>query len=188
MLLRRLLVALLKGAMLSVLLLGACAGPGIAYMQSPHWLLKTVGNPLPRGFHVALRDTGPQRIEVKRFDPRKLPATDPGYQLPEGQLHYSWGPGEGHATVDVSRHASGAQVVRVYVVGDTPWTSLSEYMVSNNQLQPLRHADSAAWLLLGIPLLMGIAAALSARFGRRIDRLLPVTQADAKQATPAPLG
>jgi hypothetical protein len=173
--LRRLLVALLKGVMLSVLLLGACARPGVAYMQSPHWLIKTVGNPLPRGFHVALRDGGPQQVEVKRLDPRKLPSIDPRYHLPDGQLRYSWGPGEGHATVDVTRHPSGAQVVRVYVVGDSPWTSLSEYMVANNQLQPLRHADSAAWLLLGIPILTGIAAALSQRFGgaRPINRRGP---------------
>lgn len=175
--LKRTIAALLNVTVLSVLLLGSCAAPGTAYFQSPWWFLKAVG-PEPGGtFFIAMRPeagAGSQPVEVKKFDARKMSDANPRYNLPAGQLSYRWGAGQGSATIHVTAEAPGSQLVRVFVVGDTPWTSLSEYRVADSTVRPLRHAHSASWLLLGIPLGLVLTILLWKPIQRRIRRMVGV--------------
>ena len=128
-----------------------------------------------RLFFVALRSEGGegnQSIEVMKFEPKTMRYTDVRYQLPDGHLSYSWGPGEGGATIDVTTEKPGSQLIQVFVVGDTPWTSLSEYRVVDSTLHPLRHAHSAPWLLLGIPICLVLFDRLRKPIERGIKRLI----------------
>jgi hypothetical protein len=62
----------------------------------------------------------------------------------------------------------------VFVTGDTPWTSLSEYRVADNQVTPLRHAQSEPWLLLGIVACLFLVYWVMKPIRRGIRRLLRV--------------
>ena len=73
--LKRLIANLLYLLALSTLLLGSCAVPMGAYMQSPRWFLKQVGPDVLGSFYVASRTEDgedSQRIKVVRFDPEEI--------------------------------------------------------------------------------------------------------------------
>jgi len=69
--------------------------------------------------------------------------------MPAGSLRFSAGD-ECNASVSSRTDANGTQVVEVFVVGDTPWTSLPGYRVTDNKITPLRYAMSESWILAGI--------------------------------------
>lgn len=168
---RRLVAGLLNLAVLSVLFVGSCAVPAVAYFQSPWWFLEDVGPEGADTFFVASRSggpAGPLQLRVVKFDPSEAARPNVDYHLPDGRLDYSWGPGEGSATIHATTEGTGGQVVRVFVAGDTPWTSLSEYRVIGNKVHPLRHSRSATWLLLGIPVLLVVFERLRKPIARRI--------------------
>ena len=153
----------------SALLLTAITLPMQAYMHSPRWLLDDVG-PEPPSFFVAVRKTeagGTPGIVVRRYEPRQQPAQLPEYHLDDGYFSVAGGP-DVQATVEVRPDRVPGQLVRVFVTGGTPWAALSEYRVVDNRIQPLRHAHSSPWLLLGIPFLFW----LFRRAARRVDRAL----------------
>lgn len=150
---RRLVAGLLKLMVLSVLLIGSCVGPGVMYYQSPWWFLENVEHGDPGSFFVAFRSKGdeaPQQIKVMRyqFDSAGENYADVQFHLPNGWLR-GFGPGKGSASISATAEGQGGQLVQVFVIGDTPWTSLSEYRVVDDKIYPLRHADSKAWLLFG---------------------------------------
>ncbi len=151
---KRLIAGLLNLMVLSVLFVGSCVGPGIMYMQSPRWFLEKVDHGDPASFYVAFISKGdevPQQIKVMRyeFDSERGKYSDVQFHLPNGRLH-GFGPGKGSASITATADEQGGQLVQVFVIADTPWTSLSEYRVVDNRIYPLRHADSMAWLLLGV--------------------------------------
>jgi hypothetical protein len=180
--------AFLRLAVLSVLLLGSCVGPMVVSMETPSWLLTDV-DPEATGslsFFVALRseeNKESQPIQVIRFHPKQMGFNDARYHLPDGRTSYSWG-GDGHAKVDVTTREPGSQLVRVFVTGETLSSSLSEYRVVDGTLQPLRHARSSPWPLLGIPVCLLVLyifwKPLRRGLGRGTDRLLGVEPSAAR--------
>ncbi len=184
---KRFASGLLYFVALSTLLLGSCVGPMVVYSQSPRWLLEEVGASLPTTFFVAFRtkgDDGALQLRVERYDPAKKRPADAQYHLPDGRLTYSSGPGEGDASIEVATEKAGSQLVRVFVTGDTPWTSLSEYRVADNTVQPLRHAHSAGWLLLGIIVCLLLVKPLMKPTRRGIARLLQLEPGQTGERSP----
>ena len=166
---RHLVAGAARVVLRSALLLAAVGLPMLAYIHSPRWLLEDVG-PEPPSFFVAVRKTeggGTPGIVIRRYEPRQQPAQPLEYHVENG--HYSLaGTSDVQATVEVRPDRAQGQLVRVFVTGGTPWTALSEYRVVKNRVQPLRHAHSSPWLLLGIPLLFW----LFRRSAKRVDRAL----------------
>lgn len=172
---RGLIAGLLNLTALLTLLVVAVAVPMVAYFQSPWWFLKEVGPTVSATFFVALgpeRDAKPDQIRVVAFDPRKKEFLNAQYHLPDGRMSYSWGPGEGNASIYSTTEAQGSQLIRVFVAGDTPWTSLSEYRVAQGRIYPLRHSHSESWLLLGIPVLLVLFSLLRKPMERSIKRFV----------------
>jgi len=179
--LKQLIAGFLTLVVLSVLFAGSCAGPGIMYIQSPRWFLQKVGHGDPGTFLVAFISKGaevPQKIEVMRYelDPKIGKYADLQFQLPNGR-HKGSGPGKASATVTATADGQGGQTVQVFVIGDSPWSSLSEYRVAGNKVYPLRHADSVVWILFGA-IVCPIAVIVLARpIRRRIDRFMKIEPA-----------
>jgi len=178
-LLRRLGAGFLNFVVLSVLFVGSCAGPGLMYVQSPWWFLRSIDHGNPGSFFVAFRsnsDEVPQQVKVMRykFDSEKEKYSDLQFHLPNGRLQYSFGRGEGSASINATAEVQGGQLVQVFVSGDTPWTSLSEYRVLDNKIYPLRHAHSVAWLLLGMVICPFLVIALKGPIRRGINRFMRI--------------
>jgi len=180
-----LLAGLLNFVVLSVLLIGSCVGPGYMYMQSPRWFLEEIANDeTPSGsFFVAFMaddNAGVKQLNVRLQSEnfKEESYSDVQYHMPEEHLLYSWGAGEGSANIDVINESQGSQLIQVFVVGDTPWSSLSEYRVVDNKVYPLRHAHSVAWLLLGIIFCLFLINPLSKPIGRGIKRLVRIETID----------
>ncbi len=176
---RRLVAGLLNLAVVCVLLLGAFLGPMVLYALSPGWLLRDVDIGQVRTFFVAFMSTGgggSPRLHVVRYDAGSgaKGGADVLYHLPDGRQTYIQTSGDGRARVDVRSEPSGSQVVQVFVTGDTPWTSLSEYRVADNKITPLRHAQSSAWFLLGILICLYLVHRLMKPLRRGIRRLLRI--------------
>src|SRR5262245_35850917 len=98
---KRLIAGLMKFTVLSVLLIGSCAVPTAAYIQSPKWLLADAGPKVSdKSFYVASWSEGKQGsgIEVVRFDGAQATKPNVRYQLPDGQYTYYW-PGGADAKV-----------------------------------------------------------------------------------------
>jgi hypothetical protein len=176
---KRMIASLLNFVVLSVLFIGSCVGPGVMYYVSPWWFLKKVDHADPGLFFVAFRSTGDDGLkEVNvmryRFDSEKEKRTDVQFHLPNGHHNYSSGPDKENASIDVKADDKGSQIVQVFVSGDTPWTSLSEYRVTDNKIYPLRHAHSVAWLLLGIIACPFLLFALKKPVRRGINRCMRI--------------
>jgi hypothetical protein len=176
---KRLIAGLLYLAVFLVLLAGSCVGPGVMYIESPGWFLKKVDQGYTGSFFVAYRsksDEAPQEIKVMRyeFDSDKGKYSDVQFHLPNGYLR-GFGPWQGSSTITATAEEKGGQLVQVFVIGDTPWSALSEYRVVDNKIYPLRYADSAAWLLIGVvvcPIL--ILALVRKPLRRGINRLMRI--------------
>lgn len=169
---RRFLSGLLQFVVFVPLLLGACTGPGVLYLQSARWVAEPAPAKPPFSFFVAFRDResgalGVQPLGALRRERR--PGAE--FRLPPGTHEVRVE--EIFAEIEVADVPGGGQRVRVYVVGDTPWASLSEYRVRNGRIEPLRHGHSSPWVFLagfGVCLaLLGLAMKPIRRF---IDRLL----------------
>ena len=176
---KRQIARLFYFATLSILLAGSCVGPGIMYSQSPKWFLEEVGPDKAGSFFVAFmsdNSKGAQQLHVKRYkiNPEREEYSDVQYRMPEERLSYNWGPGEGSASIYSKTEAQGSQLIQVFVVGDSPWTSLSEYRVVDNKVYPLRYAHSKAWLLLGIVICPILVVLISKRIRRGINRLMRI--------------
>ncbi len=178
-LLKQIIAGFLKLAVFSVLFLGACVGPCVVYYQSPKWFIKDIDidKAKSKQFYIALKsedsDTG-EKIAVERY---KFVSTENNfsgvqYHLPGKHMSYSWGPGEESAQIKVTNEEQGSQLIRVFVTGDTPWTSLSEYRVKNNEIHPLRYAMSNPWFLLGTIICPFLVVLLVRPIGRSINRIL----------------
>ena len=178
--LRKLLSGLLQLIAMSVLLLGFCVGPGLLYVESPKWTLEPYDAEKSRMFFVAFQakdDKGHDalRAALLRQDLAKSVYTDIRYQLPEGRHteHREEGDYNPPASIEVNGQHDGSQLVKVYVRGDTPWASLSEYRVKDNIVQPLRYGHSdALYFLIGIPLCLIGVHYLMKPIRRRIQRMV----------------
>lgn len=172
---RKLLAFVLNLLAMSVLLLGACVGPGLLYVQSPKWSLEPYDADKSRTFFVAFRaktDKGKEGtyVALYRRDLAKAGYIDIRYQLPEGRIREDDNGEDLPATIIVKNESGGSQLVTISVTGDTPWSSLSEYRVKDNTVEPLRHGHSNAWWLLGILLcLVGVHYAMKP-IARSVDR------------------
>lgn len=177
---RRVVAGLLNFAVVAVLLVGAFVGPMVLYAHSPWWLLGKFDPGRTGTFFVAFMSTGggggTPRLRVTRYEAGSgaKGSSDVQYHLPEGRQAYRQASGDGGARIDVRTEPSGSQVVQVFVTGDTPWTSLSEYRVADNQVTPLRHAQSEPWLLLGIVACLFLVYWVMKPIRRGIRRLLRV--------------
>jgi hypothetical protein len=175
--LRKLLAGLLNLIVMSVLLLGSCVGPGLMYVQSPHWFLEPYNAEKSRSFFVAFRAKDAEgrdglRVIFLQSDPARLGYTDIRYHLPEGRNSEDIVGGETQANIQVATEPGASQIVRVFVIGDTPWSSLSEYRVKDNRVEPLRHAHANGWMLLGILLCLVLVHYLMKPIRRSINRLV----------------
>jgi hypothetical protein len=181
---RRFLAGLLYAIALSMLFLGSCVGPGIGYVWSPKWLLQEIDpEHIANTFFVAFtsNDSSESRqLHVKPFRQQEAMIAkypDISFHMAEEKLHYGWN-GDGDASISTTMEADGAQLVQVFVTGDTPWTSLSEYRVVDNTVYPLRHAQSSPWLLLGALVGPILVSLISKPVKRGINRLMRVGKAD----------
>lgn len=175
--LKKLLAGLLNLLVMSVLLLGSCVGSVGLFVQSPRWSLEPYDAEKSRSFFVAFRakdKQGQDGIHVLPYErkPDQQGYTDIQYQLPDGRHHETRSDQEQSSTIQASTEADGSQLVKIFVMGETPWSSLSEYRVKDNQVQPLRHAHANAWMLLGI--LAGLVGVhyLMKPIRRSIDRMV----------------
>lgn len=179
---KRVVTACLKFSLISVLFLGSCVGPGIAYYHSPKWAIQDVDLENAGLFFVAFAATdsaGSTEIHVERlgFDPHQRDFDNVAYRLPEDKASFRWRRDEVSATVSVTPQAHGEQLVQIFMTGETPWSSLSEYRVVDNTIQPLRYAKAVPWLLLGVlicPLL--VLGLLKGPVCRAIDRTMRVSE------------
>ncbi|MGE0557837.1 MAG: hypothetical protein AB7O69_06150 [Burkholderiales bacterium] len=188
-LLRKLLSGLLQLIAMSVLLLGSCVGPGVLYVQSPKWFLEPYDAEKSRMFFVAFQaknDQGKENLYtvLQRRDVAKAGYTDIRYQLPAGEHREERDDTEPPASITVVNEPGGSQLVKVYVMGDSPWASLSEYRVRDNKVEPLRYGHSnALFFLIGIPLCLIGVHYLMKPIRRRIDRMVGLEK---KALTPPP--
>jgi len=179
-LIKRLVAGLLNVVVLSVLLLGSCAGPGVVYSQSPKWLLEDVGTGKPKDlFFVAFMaqdGDGSAQLNVRPYniDPASEGFSGVRYEMPKELMTYTWQYGEGNATIDARTEAHGSQLIQIFVAGDTPWTTLSEYRVVDNKVYPLRYASSNSWFLLLIFPCFFLVIRLEKPIRSRVRRLLQI--------------
>lgn len=163
-----------------MLLLGSCVGPGVLYVQSPKWSLEPYDAEKSRMFFVAFQAKDNQgkdaiRAALLRHDLTKSGYTDIRYQLPEGEHreHRDEGDYDPSANITVTTEPGGSQRVKVYVMGDSPWASMSEYRVKDDKIEPLRYGHSnALFFLIGIPLCLIGVHYLMKPIRRRIDRMV----------------
>ncbi len=179
---KRMSAGLLNFVVLLVLFVGSCAGPAVMYVQSPWWFLRGIDPGGTGSFFVAFRSKAgevPQQVKVMRyrFDSDEKKYSDIQFQMPNGHFDYSFGRGEGSARINATAEDKGGQLIQVFVVGDTPWSSLSEYRVVDNKICPLRHAHSVAWLLLGAVILPFLIIPLAKPIRRGINRLMRIDPA-----------
>jgi len=178
-LIKRLSAGLLNLVALSVLFGGSCVGPAVMYMQSPWWFLERVDlGDTESFFCVAFRSKDgevPQQVKVMRykFDSEKNKYSGIQFHLPNGHLH-GFGPGKASASINATAEEQGGQLIQVFVVGHTPWTSLSEYRVVDNKIYPLRHADSVKWLLIGVVICPFLIILLARPIRRGINRIMRI--------------
>ena len=162
----------------ALLVLSSCVAPMMAYVHSPNWLLQAIDpeEADQQSIFVAFRpspDSPGSALKVIPFRELKQVATqypDISFNLPEKA---SWDVASGNdASIRRTAESNGAQLIHVFMVGDTPWTSLSEYRVIDNAVYPLRHAHSSPWILLGVFLGPWLTSRYSTRLKRGIYRLI----------------
>jgi hypothetical protein len=179
--LRKLLAGLLNLLVMSVLLFGSCVGSVGLFVQSPRWSLEPYDAEKSRSFFVAFSakdNQGQSGIHVLPYERKPAPQdySDIQYRLPDGRHHESRSDQEQSSTIQASTEPDGSQLVKIFVMGETPWSSMSEYRVKDNQVQPLRHAHANPWLLLGI--LAGLVGVhyLMKPIRRSINRMVGLEQ------------
>ena len=143
--------ALLRLSILSAIFLGSCVGSGSLYLHSAKWHLDAVDLEQDKTFFGAYRKEASEEIEVVRYQylPQPGEAGPVLFRMTQAEIAYAL-PNGSSATVTAVDQADGSQLVRIHTVGDTPWVSLSEYRVADNEIQPLRHGLSNHIYLLGL--------------------------------------
>jgi hypothetical protein len=119
------------------------------------------------------------RAALLRRDITKSGYTDIRYQLPEGEHreHRNEGDYDPPASITVTNEPGGSQLVKVYVMGDSPWASFSEYRVRDNKVEPQRYGHSnALFFLIGIPLCLIGVHYLMKPIRRRIEWMVGLEQ------------
>lgn len=184
-LLKRVIARLLQVSLLSVLFLASCVGTGGLYVHSSKWSLKEANVDEDSLFHVAFisKKSGEKNSKLMVLPYRYMQYDinssedrfpDPQYYLPEERMSFSWGAGEGGARIRATNEPDGSQLVRIFVTGDTPWTSLSEYRVVENKIYPLRYGESWLALLLGLIIFPSLIIKLIKPIGDSINRIMRV--------------
>ncbi|MDH5632910.1 MAG: hypothetical protein OEZ10_07930 [Gammaproteobacteria bacterium] len=182
---KRIFARMLSVVVITVLFLGSCGGAGKMYVYSPYWFMKEVdAQSNLRLFFVAFmtpgKDGNPslQVFPITKVDLQKeYPDLD--YTLPRDNMTFDWDSDSG-AIIEVIRKDNGTRIVQVFVRGDTPWTSLSEYRVDGkDKVTPLRHGRSNEWFLLLALVLPVIVLALRRRISRLVYRVLSVSEKSA---------
>lgn len=178
---RRWSAAVLNFVVLLALFLGSCVGPATMYVKSPWWFLEDVGPDGAGTFFVAYTakdGAAPQGVRFTRysFKADAKTYTDMQFHVPNGEYSASSG-GKELSRVAARADGKGGQIVKVFVTGDTMWTSLSEYRVEGNRIFPLRHAHSVGWFLLAALVLPLLVYSLRNRIRRGINRMMRVDPA-----------
>lgn len=151
---KRLVSGVLTLVIISVVFIGSCGGMGVLWMQSPRWVLDNIDSAEVGSIYVAFMkddsNLNPKLYVTNHTLPIKETNYEVQYHMPEERMSLSFGKGEGSASVVTKNESDGSQLIQVFMVGDTPWTSLSEYRVVDNKVYPLRHAHSSLWFLLAV--------------------------------------
>jgi len=153
----------------------------IGYAESPRWLLQEIDpeEVNPKSFFVAFKSNDPSeasqlRVTLLRQQKEMIAKyPDISFHITEEELEYDW-KGEGSASIHTTAEKSGARLIQVFVTGDTPWTSLSEYRVVDNTVYPLRHAHSSPFILLGVIIGLLIVSRISKPLKRSVNRLMHI--------------
>lgn len=147
--LKLLIAGLLRLSILTAIFLGSCAGSGALYIHSPKWDLEQVDLEQDNKFFGAYLTQGEDAVKVvlHRYlpEPDSYPRTI--FRMPHDQISHAWD-GGGNATITAEDQPDGSQLIQIHAVGDTPWVSLSEYRVTDNQIYPLRHGAANQLFLL----------------------------------------
>lgn len=177
--LKRIAANILRVSILLVIFLGSCTGSGILYMQSPKWALEKFDLEKAKTFFIAYVPKESDEVEVIFYRDNPVTNTSSGTQfhLPRQKMSYSWD-GDGSASIIVKNEENGNQLVQIFVTGDTPWTSLSEYRVINNKIHPLRHGMSNHWFLLGVLISPFLTAYLRKPVALAVNRLVGIKPAN----------
>jgi len=162
----------------ALLVLSSCVAPMMAYVHSPNWLLQAIDpeEADQQSFFVAFRPSPDSPGSASKVIPfRQLKQV--AIQYPDISFHMpekaSWDSASGdHASIRRTAELNGSQLIHVFMVGDTPWTSLSEYRVIDNTVYPLRHEQSPPWMILGIFLGTWLTSRYSMKLKRGIYRLI----------------
>lgn len=149
--LKQVIGALLRLSILTAVFLGSCVGSGSLYVHSAKWETDEVDLDKDRTFFSAYREGASDDVEIVlyRFLPQPSESRQIHYRMTEQEISHVW-EGGGSATVSAREQADGSQLIRIHAIGDTPWISLSEYRVTNNEIMPLRHGASNHSYLLGM--------------------------------------
>ncbi len=148
--LKRVVAGLLRLSILSVVFMGSCAGSAVLYMQSPKWDLAEVNLEKDKTFFGAYTTEENDKVEIVlyRFLPDPSESKKIKYRLQREEISQVW-EGGGSASVTVIDEVDGSQLIRIHVIGDTPWASISEYRVTDNEIHPLRHGAANLFFLIG---------------------------------------
>lgn len=166
--LSRFQVTLLRLAIIVFLLPASCVGPPFLYYFSPWILARQVDIESDSLFYVAYY-TQKKREDKKLFvTPYKNAVVENNqstrqYRLIQSEISYQFGgiEGEGEASISVESQNEKEQIIRIFVSGDTPRTSLSEYRVVDNKVFPLRYARSNVWILVAWPIAFFLIQAIN---------------------------
>lgn len=121
------------------------------------------------------------QVVFYRVKPTTESGTNIQFHLPREKMSFSWGKGEGTSPITVKNEENGNQLIQIFVVGDTPWSSLSEYRVINNRIYPLRHAMSNPWFLLGVLISPLLTFFIQKPVAHAVNRLVGIKSANANE-------
>ena len=147
-----------KLILLSSILLGSCAGLGVAHNQSAFWTLAEIDSETARRtnkFFVAFVE---QTTEDKRTAfalPYRTVLENPkgskrSFRFADGKTSLDIPPGNGRVTVISETDEDQLQTTTVHAIGDTPWVSVSEYQVQGETIIPRRFGHGVSALLIAI--------------------------------------
>lgn len=155
----------LQLVLLSAVLLGSCAGFGIAHHESPRFLKKAITDADARKrnqFFVAFTARDESGTEEIRALPYRVLVEHPqpelkSFHIPSGEFSLESPASEGLVSVHSRIDGAGVQTTRIHVVGDTPWASISEYEVHGEDIHVKALGLATFWLLLAagvVPLIL----------------------------------
>lgn len=169
--LSRFQITLIRAVLVAILLPASCAGPPFLYYYSPWLLIDKADIDKDSLFHVAFYTSkaGGKNAGKAAAD-RQFVVAPYSYALKESkrstvrfhlakpEIRYQFGDkaGEGGADVKVLEEKKNTQVIQIFSAGDSPWTTLSVYRVTDNKVTPLRFARSNVWILVAWPFVFAL--------------------------------